>query len=208
MIAVVDFGMGNLHSCLKAIGKYTPHYKLIDNPIGIDKANAIILPGDGAFDAAMNQLAKRNFIQPLKEFVANGGYLFGICIGFQILFEDSDEDLSKQGKTIPGLGLLPGKIRRFRGKPYTIPHMGWNTIHQTGKNRILNHIARKEYMYFIHSYRAMDVPANISMAYCQYYEENFTVVIEKGNLFGTQFHPEKSDYEGLKILENFIKLVQ
>ncbi|MEM7180395.1 MAG: imidazole glycerol phosphate synthase subunit HisH [Spirochaetota bacterium] len=208
MIAVIDFGMGNLHSCLKAVARYSKDFSLINQPEQMLKAKAVILPGDGAFDAAMRNLHALGFIGPLRDFVSSGGYLFGICIGFQILFEDSDEDLSGKGDLIPGLGFIPGNIRRFRGKPYTVPHMGWNQILISRKNKILKNIARNEYMYFIHSYRATEVPADAVVANCDYYEEKFPVVIEKDNLFGTQFHPEKSDYEGLKILENFINLVQ
>ncbi|MCP5503157.1 MAG: imidazole glycerol phosphate synthase subunit HisH [Leptospiraceae bacterium] len=209
MIAVIDFGMGNLHSCLKAISRYTSNYKLITNPEEMSGAEGVVLPGDGAFDRAMINLQEQNFIRPLKEYLQNGGKLFGICIGFQLLFQDSDEDLSGKGQIIEGLGFVPGSIRRFRDKAFKVPHMGWNEIFlDNRKSRILKRIKNKEFMYFIHSYRAVDVEDEFVAASCNYYEERFPVVVEHGNIFGTQFHPEKSDTEGLKILENFIRLVE
>ena len=120
--------MGNLHSCLKAISRYTSNYKLITNPEEMSGAEGVVLPGDGAFDRAMINLQEQNFIRPLKEYLQNGGKLFGICIGFQLLFQDSDEDLSGKGQIIEGLGFVPGSIRRFRDKAFKVPHMGWNEI--------------------------------------------------------------------------------
>lgn len=209
MIAVIDFGMGNLHSCLKAISKFTSNFKLIDNPKDIEMAKGVILPGDGAFDCAMHNLQERGFLEPIHNFIHKGGYLFGICIGFQLLFEDSDEDLSGQGKIIPGLKIVPGNVRKFLGKPYKVPHMGWNKLLiSNAKSKILKGVPKGEYMYFIHSYRPTNVDKSFVAANCDYYDEKFPVIVEKDNVFGTQFHPEKSDVEGLKILNNFIKLVE
>jgi imidazole glycerol-phosphate synthase subunit HisH len=206
MIAVVDFGMGNIHSCLKAFSNFTEEFELIQTPDKLETAKGIVLPGDGAFGKAMDNLEKMGFAEVIRSRVAQGVPLFGICIGFQLLYESSEESFSP----IPakGFGFLKGHVRRFRGKIYKVPHMGWNRLHFNPKkeNRILEDVSDGEYMYFIHSYRPVDTDLKSVCAYCSYYEEKFPVVIEKGNIFGTQFHPEKSHNEGLKILKNFIKV--
>ena len=209
MIAVIDFGMGNLHSCLKAISKFTSNYELIQTPDRLEGAKGIILPGDGAFESAMQNLTSMGFIEPIKKAVEQGVFLFGICIGFQLLFENSNEDLMGKDRVFSGLGLVKGKVRKFSGKHYTVPHMGWNKIYsQSNKFKLLKGISKGEYMYFIHSYRPIDVERTASAAVCEYYDEKFTAVVEKNTVFGTQFHPEKSDMEGLKILKNFIEIVE
>jgi imidazole glycerol-phosphate synthase subunit HisH len=206
MIAVVDFGMGNIHSCLKAISLFTSDYKLIHHPEELKNVSGIVLPGDGAFQKAMENLNSLGFTQAIHEKVKIGIPLFGICIGFQLLFQSSDESMDKK-EFIEGFGFLRGEVRKFKGKKFKIPHMGWNRLHlEKKKNRILLNIQNGSYMYFIHSYRPIQVSSDIVIATCSYYDEKFPVVVESENIFGTQFHPEKSDKEGLKILENFIKL--
>ncbi|MCB1176183.1 MAG: imidazole glycerol phosphate synthase subunit HisH [Leptospiraceae bacterium] len=209
MIAVIDFGMGNIHSCLKAISQFTSNYKLISKPEELDSASAIILPGDGAFEKAMSNLNSQGMIDPIKKKVEAGTPLFGICIGFQLLFQDSQES-STPGRLVEGFGFLKGNIKKFNGKKmHKVPHMGWNKLilNKRKENRILDGIKDNEYMYFIHSFRPVDTSTKYECATCSYYDEKFPVVVEKDNIFGTQFHPEKSHNEGLKILKNFIKLV-
>lgn len=207
MIAVVDFGMGNIHSCLKAFSNFTNEFKLINSPKDLEKAKGIVLPGDGAFQKAMENLESMGLVQIIKDKVQMGIPIFGICIGFQLLFETSEESIHKQKVT--GFGFLKGHIKRFRGKNYKVPHMGWNRlhIHPKRKTKILYGIQDKSYMYFIHSYRPVDVDSKVVSAECAYYDEKFPVVVEKENIFGTQFHPEKSHHAGLQILQNFIKIV-
>lgn len=206
MIAIVDFGMGNIHSCMKAISLYTDTHKLVSDPKELENVKGIVLPGDGAFQKAMENLQSSGMAPAIQKKVEEGVPLFGICIGFQLLFRSSDESKEKNG-VIPGFGFLQGEIRRFRGKNYKIPHMGWNRLHiEKKKNKILSRIESGAYMYFIHSYRPVNVNNSAVLAYCNYYGEKFPVVVESGNIFGTQFHPEKSDREGLRILENFIRL--
>jgi glutamine amidotransferase len=209
MIAVIDFGMGNIHSCLKAISQFTDQFRLISKPEDLEEAKGIILPGDGAFEKAMQNLQAQGLIEPLKAKVESGILLFGICIGFQLLYQDSQES-STPGRLVKGLGFLKGNIKRFKGKNYKVPHMGWNRLilNKKNQNRILNGISDGEYMYFIHSYRPVDTSTKYDCAVCSYYDEKFPVVVEKNNIFGTQFHPEKSHNEGLKILKNFIELVE
>ncbi len=207
MIAVIDFGMGNIHSCLKAISLFTKDFKLITDPDELKNASGVVLPGDGAFEKAMANLRETRMKEALDEYVYFGKPLFGICIGFQILFESSEESAIRD-RIVPGFGWIKGNVKRFKGKNYKVPHMGWNKIHisPTKKSSLLEGIPDHSYMYFIHSYRPTGVEDGAILATCSYYEESFPVVVGKGNIFGTQFHPEKSDKEGLKILQNFVRI--
>lgn len=208
MIAVLDFGMGNIHSLLKAVSLYTSDFQFTSDIETVKKADKIILPGDGHFDKAMQNLNEAGFSSVLKEHVEAKKLLLGICIGYQVLFEDSDET-SKTGTTIPGLGLIRGKIRKFEGKQnLKVPHMGWNKLFDIkAKNtKLLKGIPNESFMYFIHSYRPVGVDRMDITANCHYYGESFPAVVEKETVFGTQFHPEKSDTTGLGILKNFIEL--
>ncbi len=208
MIAVLDYGMGNIHSCLKAISLFTKDFTYTKDPETLQKADALILPGDGHFDKAMRNLNESGLRQYVDGHVSSGKPLFGICIGYQILFEDSDETIFGNTKgTVTGLGYVKGKIRKFRGKNYKVPHIGWNRLykHNPSKSILLKNVNDESFMYFIHSYRPIDVEGKAISGLCEYYGERFPAVIEKGNIFGTQFHPEKSHEFGLKILENFIK---
>ncbi|MCB1143716.1 MAG: imidazole glycerol phosphate synthase subunit HisH [Leptospiraceae bacterium] len=206
MISVIDFGMGNIHSILKAISLYTDDFRLIHSPSEIDSSTGIILPGDGAFERAISNLQTMGMVEKISAMVSEGTPIFGICIGFQLLFKASNETVTHDG-FVDGLGFLRGKIKKFKGKPYKVPHMGWNKlVISPDRGRILENIENNSYMYFIHSYRAVDTETKSVRARCNYYDESFPVVVEKENIFGTQFHPEKSDKQGLKILENFIKL--
>jgi glutamine amidotransferase len=208
VIAVLDFGMGNIHSLLKAISLHTDQFKFTNNPEEIKTADKLILPGDGHFDKAMQNLKESGFIEPIREHIQKEKPLLGICIGYQVLFEDSDET-SKKGQIINGLGLVRGKIRKFDGKPtIKVPHMGWNKLFEikVKTSRLLKGIQNESFMYFIHSYRPTGVDRLDSTATCRYYGESFPAVVEKGPVMGTQFHPEKSDKLGLKILNNFIEI--
>lgn len=207
MIAVIDFGMGNIHSCLKAFSNFTNEFELVSTPEKLETAKGIVLPGDGAFERAMENLESMGFAPVIRKKVAEGVPLFGICIGFQLLYESSEESVTA-GKLVPGFGFLKGHVRRFRGRVHKVPHMGWNKllVNRRKENRILQDIKDGEYMYFIHSYRPVDTDSKSVCASCSYYDEKFPVVVEKDNIFGTQFHPEKSHSEGLKILKNFIKV--
>ncbi|MBP7279934.1 MAG: imidazole glycerol phosphate synthase subunit HisH [Leptospiraceae bacterium] len=207
MIAVIDFGMGNIHSCLKAISLYTNDFKLTTDPRDLETATGIILPGDGAFEKAMFNLGELGFLDSIRGAIEKKIPLFGICIGFQILFEDSEES-TVNDKLVTGLGLIKGHVRKFRLRSYKVPHMGWNKMifNNKKKSRLLEEVQNGEYMYFIHSYRPVDADPSAITASCNYAEEKFPVIVEKENIFGTQFHPEKSDKEGLKILRNFIRI--
>ncbi|TGK07196.1 imidazole glycerol phosphate synthase subunit HisH [Leptospira semungkisensis] len=208
MIAVLDYGMGNIHSCLKAISLFTSDFAYTKDPETLRSAQALILPGDGHFDKAMFNLNESGLRQFVDDHVTKGKPLFGICIGFQILFEDSDETISgNQKQIVPGLGYIKGKVRKFKGKNYKVPHIGWNKLYKRNpsKSNLLKNVEDESFAYFIHSYRPVDVESKAVSGVCDYYGERFPAVVEKENICGTQFHPEKSHSFGLKILENFIK---
>ncbi|TGN20758.1 imidazole glycerol phosphate synthase subunit HisH [Leptospira idonii] len=208
MIAILDFGMGNIHSLLKAVSLYTDQFQFTNQPKDIAKADKVILPGDGHFHKAMENLNQSGFTDSIKEHILKEKPLLGICIGYQVLFEDSDET-SKKGQLVQGLGLVRGKIRKFEGKPTSkVPHMGWNKLYEikSKSTKILKGIQNESFMYFIHSYRPTGVDRADATANCRYYGETFPAVVEKGSVMGTQFHPEKSDKLGLQIIKNFIEI--
>ncbi len=218
---IVNYGMGNIHSILKAIRLYTPHVKYSNSTQEIQDADAVVLPGDGAFSSAMHQLeVEKDTGKPsglkkaLVDFAKEGRPLLGICIGFQILFEDSNETIPEGSKTTftKGLGLIPGKVRRFstlsqetttlgNKRKIRIPHIGWN--------RLIDKESQKEgaYMYFIHSYRVQDVPKQFVESYCRYGEDLFASIVRKNHITAMQFHPEKSSSQGLKLIQNWISSI-
>ena len=218
-VAILDYGMGNIHSLVKALKLYIPKVSYTKKLEEISTAKALILPGDGAFNAAMDGLAQAaktdqqnttSLKQCLLNFINSAKPVLGICIGFQILFEDSEESFGKENELRRGLGIIPGHIKKFdfKDKNIRVPHMGWNQV-QTHKrlkglyNPIYKAIRQKEYMYFIHSYRAVAVPENQIIAYCQYSDELFPAIVQKENIIATQFHPEKSGAAGLNFLRTW-----
>jgi len=200
MIAIVDYGRGNLRSVEKAITRLGERALITQDPREVERADALILPGDGAFHDAMRSLEALNLIEPLKHALRDNRPFLGICLGYQLLFSESEE--FGQGK---GLDLIPGVVRRFpRG--LKVPHMGWNQVEHQGEMKILEAIPSGAYFYFVHSYYPEPTEDGLSVATCSY-GITFPAAIAKGNLFGTQFHPEKSQTWGLKLLENFTRLV-
>ncbi|AAN47324.1 imidazole glycerol phosphate synthase subunit HisH [Leptospira interrogans] len=210
MIAILDYGMGNIHSCLKAVSLYTKDFVFTKDHSTIENSKALILPGDGHFDKAMENLNSTGLRKTIDKHVTSGKPLFGICIGFQILFESSEEIAQGSKKEqIEGLGYIKGKIKKFHGKDFKVPHIGWNRlqIRRKDKSVLLKGIGDQSFFYFIHSYRPTDAEGNAITGLCDYYQEKFPAVVEKNNIFGTQFHPEKSHTHGLKLLENFIRFI-
>ncbi|TGK28100.1 imidazole glycerol phosphate synthase subunit HisH [Leptospira gomenensis] len=210
MIAILDYGMGNIHSCLKAVSLYTKDFVFTNDKTKIENSKALILPGDGHFDKAMENLNATGLRDTIDKHVQGGKPLFGICIGFQILFESSEEIAQGTRKEqIDGLGYIKGKIRKFQGRDFKVPHIGWNRlqIRKKEKSILLQGIPDQSFFYFIHSFRPTDAEGNAITGLCDYYQEKFPAVVEKNNIFGTQFHPEKSHTHGLKLLENFIQSV-
>lgn len=204
LIAVIDYDMGNLHSACKGLANAgaTPH--ITDVAADLEKADAVVLPGDGAFDPAMQHLRSRDLVQPIKDIIASGKPFLGICLGLQLLF-----DASEEGKET-GLGIVPGVIKRFRPEPgITIPHMGWNQLTLTQPNiPVWQGIQDGDWVYFVHSFYAEPADPSVTAATVTHGSQTVTAAIAKDNLMAMQYHPEKSAPAGLTMLDNFVALVQ
>jgi glutamine amidotransferase len=201
MITVIDYGMGNLRSVVKALELFTDQVRVSDDPASIKDSKALIMPGDGAFAMAMDHLEKLGWTEPLKEYIADGGYFFGICLGYQLLFSSSEEFGHSKG-----LDIIPGKVVRFPEGGLKVPHMGWNSVKILSGSKFLKGLPDESYFYFIHSfYPAVEnrewVVGEAS------YGATFPCIVGRGNLIATQFHPEKSHRHGLMIVENFVRTV-
>lgn len=202
MLAIIDYGAGNLRSVLHALKHLgVEDMKLIHHPDELAGAEKIILPGVGAFGAGMQQLHKQKLVEPLRDTLKSGTPYLGICLGMQFLFEYSDEMGNHEG-----LGLLPGYVTRFpEFEDLKVPHMGWNQLQPTRESTLLKNITEQNYAYFVHSYYC--VPADKSDVLISVdYGIPFTAGIQRDNLYGVQFHPEKSQVTGLTILRNFLNL--
>ncbi len=204
VIAVVDYEMGNLHSVCKGLEKAGATPNVTYSPKELEQADAIVLPGVGAFDPAVQHLRSRGLEQPIKEAIASGKPFLGICLGLQILFESSAEGIQ------PGLGIIKGKVRRFRPEPdITIPHMGWNQLEMTQPKSILwEHLPSDPWVYFVHSYYVDPIDPLIRAATVTHGTQTITAAIAHENLMAVQFHPEKSSNIGLQILSNFVAQVR
>ncbi|MEH2349417.1 MAG: imidazole glycerol phosphate synthase subunit HisH [Nostoc sp.] len=204
VIAVVDYEMGNLHSVCKGLEKAGATPNVTYSPKELEQADAIVLPGVGAFDPAVQHLRSRGLEQPIKDAIASGKPFLGICLGLQILFESSAEG------TQPGLGIIKGKVRRFRPEPdITIPHTGWNQLEMTQAKSILwEHLPADPWVYFVHSYYVDPIDPLIRAATITHGTQTVTAAIAHENLMAVQFHPEKSSNIGLQILSNFVAQVR
>ena len=197
MITVFDYGAGNLRSVENTLDEIGAEYKQVDDAEGLRQARKIILPGVGHFGQMMRSLDALRVRQTLIERIAAGVPFLGICLGLQALFEDSDE-----APEVKGLGLFRGTVRRFP-EHARVPHMGWNELEPRQQPRLLQGLSPKPFLYFAHSYYAPVCDA--TAATCTY-EVPYTALLESGNVFGVQFHPEKSGPVGLKIVKNFVEL--
>jgi glutamine amidotransferase len=200
MIAIVDYGMGNLRSVEKAIARTGATVRVTSDPRQILEARGVVLPGVGAFGACMENLSSRGLVEPVRAAVASGKPFLGICLGLQLLFEESEEF-----GPIRGLGILPGRVVRFGGSALDglkIPQMGWNRLkirHRVGE---LGGIDDGAYVYFVHSYYVVPSEPDVVAATTEYGVE-VTAAIAWRNVFACQFHPEKSQTVGLRLLANF-----
>lgn len=202
MIAIIDYGMGNLHSVEKALQSFGEKTLIADSAAGLEECQKIVLPGVGAFDDAMLQLKKQKMDSAIKLAVKNKKTFLGICLGMQLLFEESQEAATEKG-----LGLLPGSVKRFSEKAgKKVPHMGWNQLTVVAQDcPLLKGVGTDANVYFCHSYYPCPKD-NTVVAASTDYGITFSSVVWKENIYGVQFHPEKSQEVGLKILENFVKL--
>lgn len=201
MIAIIDYGVGNLKNVRHALSFLQIPAQITRDPETIRQADAIVLPGVGAFRDAIANLKKYELIELLKEEAASGKPFLGICLGMQVLFEKSYEDGEWEG-----LGLIEGDIVRFQNVP-KVPHMGWNTLIPKNESPIADKIGRDAYVYFVHSYHAVAKnPEDVIFA-CEY-GDSFPAVVQKGNVIGMQFHPEKSAEIGEQLLKNFKEMIK
>lgn len=198
-IAIIDYGMGNLRSVEKAFAYLGYNAQITSDPKEISQADKVVLPGVGAFGKGMEELRQRGLIEVIKEVVAEQKPFFGICLGLQLLFTESEE-----APGVAGLGIFPGRVTRFK-QGVTVPHMGWNQIHIKRDSPIFNSIPSDTYFYFVHSYYVVPEDDNVILATTDYAVE-FVSMINHGNLFATQFHPEKSQKIGLQMLKNFARV--
>jgi len=196
VIACIDYGAGNVRSIVNGFRKAGAKVELTADPKALKGADAIVLPGVGAFGDAMGRLEA--FKVAISDAVESGTPFIGMCLGEQVIFESSQESPG-----VEGLGLLKGTCKRFRGK-LKVPHMGWNTITKTKDCPILEGIEDGEYFYFVHSYHVVPKDRGVVAAETEY-GVTFPSVIAKGNVYATQFHPEKSSDTGLLILRNFVR---
>lgn len=199
MITIIDYGMGNLRSVSKALEYLGARFKIATRGKDLFKATKVILPGVGAFGDAMNELTERGFVEPIQELCAKKIKLMGICLGLQLFFEKSDE-----APKVRGLGILKGKVQSLRSTDVKVPHMGWNDIEIIKKHPLLEGIQTGDYFYFVHSYFGKPASSALTLATCRYGRKNFPAIVGNSHLFAAQFHPEKSQDAGLKILKNFI----
>ncbi|MGE0312036.1 MAG: imidazole glycerol phosphate synthase subunit HisH [Lautropia sp.] len=225
LIAVVDYGMGNLRSVAKALehaARGSARVVVTSEAAVVDDADRVVFPGQGAMPDCMHHLAQSGLTGALRR-AAAGKPLFGVCVGMQMLFDASDETRGSAGAgaartaaagtapATPGLGLLPGHVRRFdaermRAARLKVPHMGWNQVHQRHPHPLWAGIAQDEHFYFVHSYHVVCDPGaedTLSAATTDY-GLAFTCAVARANIFATQFHPEKSAASGLRLYENFI----
>lgn len=200
MIAIIDYGAGNLFSVKNALDYLQVEHKITADPAELATADGLILPGVGAFRDAMTMLNDSGFTPVIKEQVAAGKPLLGICLGMQMLFDKGYEF----GET-DGLGLIPGCVQRIDGGGLKIPHMGWNDLTVLHDCPLSADLADGDYVYFVHSFRAETSDDYIS-CYTTY-NEKIPALVYRGSVYGAQFHPEKSGQVGMGILKNFAKLV-
>lgn len=198
-IAIVDYGMGNLRSVQKGFQRMGFRAEVSSDPEAVARAERMVLPGVGAFGDAMDELKRRGLAEAVVEAAGKGTPILGICLGLQLLFKESEE-----GGIHEGLGLLKGRVRKFpEGLP--VPQIGWNKVHIRKQSPIFSGIPDGSFFYFVHSYYVEPEDREDVLAETDY-GIRYASAVARGNIFGVQFHPEKSQRMGLKLLENFGRL--
>jgi len=203
MIVIVDYGMGNLRSVQKAFEHLGAAAEVSADPQAVARAEKLVLPGVGAFPKAMEELRARALVEPIQRHIKDGKPYLGICLGLQLLFESSDEGTGGRG-----LGVLPGRVVRFANHTVKVPHMGWNAVRvprAASACPLLQGVPDGSYVYFVHSYYGVPAESAVIAAETEY-GTTFASMVWRGRLFATQFHPEKSQAVGLRMLRNFANL--
>ena len=198
MIAIIDYGVGNLFSVEKAFAAIGEEVKVTGEAEDLKAADKLVLPGVGAFGDCMKNLEATGLIPIILEQIANKKPLLGICVGLQILFEGSEESPNAKG-----LGIFKGMVKRINAPQLKIPHMGWNAV--LTSSRLFNGLKEKPYFYFVHSYYAVPEDQGLITATTEY-GETLTAAVASANIYATQFHPEKSGDVGLQVLKNFVNI--
>lgn len=201
MIAIIDYGMGNLHSVSKAVERLGVDAVVTSDEGELMQADGAILPGVGAFGDAMHNLRDTGLGEAVRYYAQSGKPLLGICLGMQLLFAESEEHGHHEG-----LSLLPGRVVRFQGD-YKVPHMGWNKLQFEQPQHPLFNGLEEGHVYFVHSYHVKPEQPSDLLATTNYYQP-VTAIVGRGQVFGMQFHPEKSGPLGMRLLDNYLKLVQ
>ena len=213
-ITILNYGVGNLRSVQKALEHVGHDATITDDPAVAAAADKLVLPGVGAFGDAMQLLRRGGFVEPIREHVAAGRPLLGICLGLQLLFDSSEED-APRGELVKGLRVLPGEVVRFKEvsgagdvvlpQRLKVPHMGWNALTWHRDDPLLRGVEQGAYVYFVHSYYARPLRGGITSATADY-GGSFCATVWRDHVWATQFHPEKSQRVGLRILKNFAEL--
>lgn len=201
MINIVDYGMGNLRSVQKALHKLGFEAQITSNPADLFDSQGIILPGVGAFKEAVCNLHSKGLINPITKAVRKGTPLLGICLGMQMFMSYSEENGVHEG-----LDFFPGKVQRF-SRNLIVPHMGWNQLLLTTDHPLIKGIKSGDFLYFVHSYYVLPQDDDAVVALTEYGVQ-FPSIIARGNIMGIQFHPEKSSFLGLKILQNYGEMIK
>ena len=203
-VAVIDYGMGNLRSVVKAWEHVGARSRLVDSPSQIDADDLLVFPGQGAVADAMKLIKARGFDSAIREWIAADKPFFGVCLGLQLLFEHTEE-----GGGVGALGVFKGNVRRFKiPREYKVPHMGWNDVRFGDNAKILDGIDKNaDQFYFVHSYFVDTPEKDIVFGTTEYGGREFTSAVMRGKLLSTQFHPEKSQAKGLKLYSNFLNYV-
>jgi imidazole glycerol-phosphate synthase subunit HisH len=200
-IRIIDYGMGNLRSVEKAVTAIGGRPEISGDPDVVRKSQGLILPGVGAFGDGMAVLRRNGLDEAIHEAARAGTPLLGLCLGLQMLFNESEEFGKHRG-----LGLIPGKVLRFQGSDLRVPHVGWNQVESVKADPLLENIPEGSYFYFVHSYYVVPDNSGDALAWTEY-GERFCSMARRGSVWGAQFHPEKSQEAGKQLLCNFLKIV-
>ncbi len=200
MIALIDYGSGNLRSVYNALRSQGGDVEILADPARLHEAQAVVLPGVGAFGDCVQQIRERGFWEPLQEWITADRPFLGICVGYQVLFEGSEE-----APGVAGMGVFKGQVRRFQGEGLKVPQIGWNVLKLTQREHSLwDGLPSDPYVYFVHSFYPEAIDTDVVTATCTY-GETFAAAAARGRIGGVQFHPEKSQAVGLGILGNFLR---